>query len=490
MQALFISAGGNALVLGATVSGSVGAASSPDADYTITDQSSFNTFMSSAGAGEIGEITTTDLSLSYSTTQDLGGAKLRTASGITVYQLDLTNITNLDLDGCNFANDNSSDVDPDANEAANAMLILSNCDDCTVQNSTFDGSRGDNDYDKYQHAIFVESGSLNVRVDSCTFTNVFRAWMPNACGDGTLANAARFTNNTVQGFSEQAIRVAWSDAVIDGNRIEGFVGATGIRLNGTITGTISVGDKVSLNDAGAQGGEVFAVGASTVDVRYNVHEKPASSGQYQVRGATGNYITSSTPTKTGYDPVHPDGIQAINNSATRDYILKIRKNFIGRRKNASPYVDFPNITNDNGYPGIRIQKNHGSWGWTSAEISQNIVYCDHTESIEIAGCDNGDIRNNLIVYKSGYTSGGNVVMRLNSDNCDASGNIGDFTGGIIDNGTGNTTTNSVEKGPSDYATDFTSLNIDTDTAQADFTPASDLSGAGPLTTAGAYRTLP
>ena len=461
---------------------------------TITDAASFATFMLNASPGDQGVFTDTvaNSSFVYTTPRDMSGIILTAGPGAKIGQLKLAGLDHLTLQGITFENSNTTGLHPDLNEAENSMLSLTGCDNIIVSGCSFDGARTDQNYELFQNAVYLTS-SIAAKVTACQFTHVYRAALITSCGNESLAGLATFTGNTIRNFVGQAVRVAWSDADISNNDIRGCIGRSGRRLNGVITGTLNVGDSISLNDAGTQGGQIMAVGAGYVNIKYNSHEKPVAAGQYKLRGAPGNFITVSSASNitTAFDPVHSDGIQAINNAGSRDYKLRINRNLIGRF-DQSGLVNFPAISPDNGFPGIRIQQNNTNWYWDSdSQCDQNILTNDTTEPCQVDGFAGGTARGNLALYSSYANGAARIRIQGRCSAVNASGNISDYNGGLVDSGNNTITTESRKVSPSGYSTDFPGFGRDTPSNDlANFTPASNLGGAGPMTPAGQFRPLP
>lgn len=419
------------------------------------------------------------------------GVTVRRVRGSPLLRLTATSCSGLTFSGLSFANPNVALADPDADEATTATLVLASCSDIRVTDCDFDNVAAT--YDKNLQAIYCGS-CTDIEIDTNTFTNIYRAMSCVACGDGTAGNVINFHDNTVTRFVSQGIRIAWSDCYVETNSFTEVLARTGRRLIGTITGTLLVGDSISYSSgATLEGGQIQTVGAGYVDVMYNAHEKPTTTSvDFVKNGAAGNYI-SVTSITTAYDPVHPDGIQAINNSATRDCLLKINRNRIGR--GASSLVSFPTIETDNAFPGIRVQQNTGgTYQWVSAEINQNFIWSDHPEAAVIDGLDAGSVKNNIAVQSTltATDSPARITISVNSIGTTAQGNASNVTGGIVDNGTGTITGGNVNFAPGDYASQLPSLVRDSPPhAIADFTPAAasalDTNNAGPLDTAGVYQ---
>ena len=184
-------------------------------------------------------------------------------------------------------------------------------------------------------------------------------------------------------------------------------------------------------------------------------------------------------------------MQAINNAGTRDYKLRINRNLIGRLDQAG-MVDFPAISPDNGFPGIRIQRNNAAWNWDNdSQCDQNILTNDTTEPCQVAGFTGGTARGNLALYSSYANGAARIRIQSSCSNVDASGNISDYAGGMVNSGANTTTTGARRAAPADYAADFPSFSRDAPPNDlAAFTPGTDLGGAGPLTTSGQFRSLP
>ncbi len=393
----------------------------------------------------------------------------------TVRSVFVNSVNNLTFDGINFADSNLNNRD--AAISSNSPIIIRASDQvtfhsCTVNNESANGPS------TYLTGVRCEN-STALEFNNCEVSHVYNAFVVEN-GDVT------FNRCVVHDIFRDGFSTLRSDVVLEDSEAYNFYATPGRRFVGTITGTLDTNEYLSTgplpeNPARVRGGEVRAVGADTVDIFYNGHERP-NVGDV-LSGQNGTFTVTGFGTDIG---IHGDCFQPLNNGAVRDHTIVCRRNFF--------HIGTPLTSGALGTyqapQGIFIQANDVSFGWSNVIVENNCIATEHSRAITVSGAKGGTVQHNTILMddvqlfqsRLRYGKSQGLIIR---------GNVSDF-GPIDEGGSSNIDlVGNVDVRLSDYGSNYINTPIGAPYSKDSFRPivgsTIDIANAGAVDANGKFR---
>jgi hypothetical protein len=373
--------------------------------------------------------------------------RAQTYRGATVTRLVVSGTTGLLIDQCKFVNPNAGNA---ASITANAIVSITANSSATINDCEIDGDVGSDPIEKRLPGISSIDGSTVV----ITNNEIHHVYDGIICNNST----ATVNGNYVHHFLTDVCTGLLSDwLAFDDNVATWSEGWSGKRLTGmTIdSGTINVGDYISTGSGtNFIGGEIVAIGADYIDLKYNPHEIIGTSGT--LVGPTGTI--SYTGRTSDYDGPHGNFFQPLTNGATRSYELRsIKRNFYYR---TNP-VMHGQMDIEQSVEGVLIQLNGSSYNWLLGTVEHNVLCGNMPIGITLNGCSpysgQGIVRHNSILY--GPFTGADSATRFRysaSNDLTIENNVAEM---FVDQGSNTdvTLSNNAVVARAAYATEFPAL---------------------------------
>jgi hypothetical protein len=219
------------------------------ADHTVATDGEWNTLFANSDsffANKTVSVSGSSITARSLSSRTFTNLTLESADASSVLpKLDLDGVTGLAMVGLHFENDNSGGTEFTAADAF-YMLVVKGNSDVSVTSCTFDADCPTGELNERFGGVRVTESACPI-INS-TFSNIRDGVVFNSChtADGRTATV---TNCDFTNIYEDAITGLDSDWVVNDNTATMFEGQYGRRFEGTITGTISVGE--TLSDGGS-----------------------------------------------------------------------------------------------------------------------------------------------------------------------------------------------------------------------------------------------
>lgn len=316
----------------------------------------------------------------------------------------INSVEGVTLDGLTFRYNNTGGSTYSSTEAFYMFYFIGGS--ATVQNCTFDAATGSNEYDELiKRFAGIRAGAMSaLTVTNCDFGYIRDAIVPNDCGDVFV------TNNTFHHVFEDCFTGQNNlNVKFNFNDITMMEGKTGQSCNGTITGTIAVGELLSNGLAGSDEKILLVhdVAAGRVDGFYNTHAKPA--GGDTLYGANGSIAISSVD-KSFLDGIHGDVFQPFIQAGAP--VAERRVEAIGNRAYRSTPYEYDNLQQEQNaqflFPGIK----DGAPKFTYGYIGQNTGSIGQSLALYFGGFESGHIVQNSFLHAED-----GAAPRITIENC-------------------------------------------------------------------------